>query len=618
MILNIFDRALRKTAVLQNAFGVVETEKLNALSTLQFSLPGDDPKNENCDLFCYAQYDGGALYRIVAPQVDESGTEVITYQCEHAVATLLDDVLFGSVVLSGMGTRVVLENLLARQTVKRWMLADCDFNYQHDYGFENENLLAAVFSVAELFTEYRWDFDTSVYPWRISLRKINLSAAPECYLRPEKNLLTSQRARDAGQLCTRLYCLGYGEGVNQLTIREVNGGQPYLQASADVVARYGIISRVFVDRRYEDARSLMERGRVLLAQYQQPVFTASFEAADLFEATGDPQDYPRAGKVVRIMPSGETTYITEVVRNLDSPGNVQVTVSTVSANIAGTVAALADRQRVEQVYSQGATQLYAQSVQANATPEAGAVLNFYLPEELRIVNSVKAKITLDQFRSYSKSTSGGGGTSTTSSSGGGDTTTSKSGGGGTATSEAGGGASATSQSGGGSKTTSQSTRLSASGTTKGVIQDDDDPDDHIHKFSINLLGHSHEVEIPSHSHAFDIPAHAHNVKIPAHAHQVDIPSHTHKITIPAHAHDIVQGIFKFGSPQNATIKINGVTKAAMAGSSELDLTRYLLSANNTIPRGQWMALEIVPDDLAYVTIDLFVQGFMQSRGGETY
>ncbi len=614
-MLNIFDRTLRKTAVLQNAFGVVETEKLNGLSTLQFSLPGDDPKNENCDLFCYAQYDDGALYRIMTPQADESDTEAVTYQCEHAVATLLDDVLFGSVVLSGLGTRAVLENLLDRQTVKRWVLADCDFNYQYDYGFENENLLVALFSVAELFTEYRWDFDTSVYPWRISLRKINLSAVPECYLRPEKNLLTSQRARDAGQLCTRLYCLGYGEGVNQLTIREVNGSLPYLQANADVVARYGVISRVFVDRSYEDARSLMERGRALLAQYQQPVFSASFEAADLFEATGDPQDYPRAGKVVRIMPAGETTYITEVVRNLDSPGDVQVTVSTVSANISDTVAALADRQRVEQVYSQGATQLYAQSVQANATTTLGAVMNFYIPDEMRIVNAVKAKISLDRFRSYSKATKGGGKSTTTSRVGGESTATSEAGGAVNETSNSGGGDSVTSGSGG-KTTVSYAPDYKTVASSYPKYDDGEGIDEHFHTVGTGTMAHKHSI--PDHTHAVELPTHRHSFKTSAHKHAVSIPAHAHKVDIPDHAHDIEQGIFQFGAAKTAQILVNGVLKGTMAQERELDLTAMLVADDGKIPRGRWMKIEIRPDDLAYVTIDLFVQGFVQSRGGETY
>ena len=36
-----------------------------------------------------------------------------------------------------------------------------------------------------------------------------------------------------------------------------------------------------------------------------------------------------------------------------------------------------------------------------------------------------------------------------------------------------------------------------------------------------------------------------------------------------------------------------------------------------IPRGTWHSVEIRPDDLAYVSMDMYVQGFVQSRGDAT-
>ena len=48
-MLNVYDRATRKkTAVLQNAFNIVETHELNQIYTLSFSLPSTDEKNKFC------------------------------------------------------------------------------------------------------------------------------------------------------------------------------------------------------------------------------------------------------------------------------------------------------------------------------------------------------------------------------------------------------------------------------------------------------------------------------------------------------------------------------------------------------------------------------------------
>ena len=93
------------------------------------------------------------------------------------------------------------------------------------------------------------------------------------------------------------------------------------------------------------------------------------------------------------------------------------------------------------------------------------------------------------------------------------------------------------------------------------------------------------------------------------------PGHSHKVTIPGHEHKITPGIFEYGNPQNFSLYVNGEKKADFAGrNAELDITAFLVGSDNMIPRGSWLSLEVRPDDLAYISIDLIVQGFIQSRG----
>ena len=65
--------------------------------------------------------------------------------------------------------------------------------------------------------------------------------------------------------------------------------------------------------------------------------------------------------------------------------------------------------------------------------------------------------------------------------------------------------------------------------------------------------------------------------------------------------------------------MNGTKKASFnLTDAEIDLTGYLVdSSTNLIPRGSWLSIEIRPNDLAYVSIDMYVQGFVQSRGDNT-
>ena len=734
-MLEVFDLQRLKTAILQNSFDRIETEEINAVNKLQFSMPGDDPKTAFCKHFHYVRFDDGQLYRILTPRKSKADISVKIYDCEHVVATLTDDVLFGQHVVGNMGvyTADVINYVLSKQTVQRWVLAECDFNRQFEYAWENENLLAALFSIPNRFTDpYIWKFDTSVFPWRLSLKRIDPTATPQFYIRAGKNLLSMEETQGGTDICTRLYCLGYGEGVNQLTISDVNNGVPYLLAPQSKINEYGLITRIFVDRRFEDAQSLKERGQAILAELQEPKITRTFEVADLYKLTNDNLDNAELGRITRLTEDDTQTYITGITRNHDIPGDMALTLSTKAVDVASTIADLADRQRIEQVYSQGATQIYAQSVQANATETVKAKLNFYIPAEMRIVNAVKVKINLSPFRSYSRATSGGGSTNVTSSSGGGTTVTSSGGGSTTVTSSSGGGTNATSTSGGGTTVTSSSgggttvtsagggggTATAASGggtnatssngggttststyagavsasdqlytgystigsrtintgstgrTTGTPLYDRFDSHTHTyvtmpynadggswgygwhrhlhiipsHRHSVTIANHSHTVQIPDHTHSVSLPththsvtlpshthsvtiaahthsitiaAHTHSISIPSHTHSVTIAEHTHSITIPNHTHNIEQGIFTFGNPTSAGLYINGVYKAAVEADTEMDITQYLLNNQGKINRGAWHSIEVLPNDKAYITIDMVVQGFIQSRGGNT-
>lgn len=629
-MIEVFDKARKKVAILENAFSVTEREEINSVSSLSFSLPDTDEKNEYCQPFYYVRYNGGQLYRIMAPAGTRSDTGSIAYECEHVIATLIDDVLFGAHVVGNLGvyTRDSIQYVLDRQTEARWVLGECDFFRQFEYGWENENLLAALFSIPNRFVDpYMWAYDTSGFPWKLHLKRIDEAAPPQFYIRAGKNLLQRDFQRPAQDVCTRLYCLGYGEGINQLTIADVNGGVPYLQSPQAYIDKYGLITRIWVDRRFEDAASLKERGQAILSELQDPRLSVTVSAADLYQMTQADYDKAEIGRITLLADDDIKTYITGITHNWDTPGDMQITLATKPVDVASSIADLADRQRIEQVYSQGATQLYGQSVQANATPDIGAVLNFWIPEEMRIINKVLAKITLDRFRSYSRSTSGGGATTSTSSSGGGGTSTSSSGGGTYSSTAVDGGSTQTS--GSSSRDTTGSGEVYVGGTVSGVRTTYSDSyastgtaeghshtmRNHAHSFSGTSSSHTHGM---SHTHRVSIPSHSHSFSVGAHTHSVSIPSHTHSVSILDHTHGIEQGIFEFGGANGATIWVNGQEKGAMGTDHDVDLTEWLLNEDGKIDRGRWHKVEVVPDELAYVTIDIYIQGFVQSRGGSTY
>lgn len=747
-MLNVYNLNRKKTAVLQNAYDVVETHQLNQIYTLSFSLPANDPKAQYCLPRHYVRYgDKGELYRIIKPTYSEDNVSVIKYDCEHVITTLCDNVMFGSYTYGGAGVRTVavITWLLNQQKTKNWKLGVCEFDRKFEYGWEQENLLNALYSIPKEFAQpYQWTFDTTSYPWTVNLKKLDITAKPQYYLRAKRNILSSGNAQDYSEICTRIYPLGYGEGVNQLGITEAtvnaqgeddeNGtrwGKTYIESPQSIIGQYGIIEKVLVDRRFENANSLYAYAKTMLEAYQTPGMSRSFDVTDLYQLTNDAIDKAEVGYITKLTGDGTITYITKTVRNWDIAGDLQIDLSTKATDIASSIADLADRVRIESVYSQGATQLYQHSKDANATPTKGMVMSLYFPSEMRQINKVLLRLKLNRFRSYSQTTDAGGAstrtsseggatqvtsmnggaTTRTSSEGGASTQTSSAGGAYTQTTESGGSSTQTSSSGGGTGTSGASTDssgLSGSVTSDEVwkygdipaaftgamtyerdqdtgdstrystetgngVTDTPEPysggDGHYHYFyrpyhhyhtlekivipslsldkrqlshnhtvslsgvgshshtfsigththSVNIPSHSHGLNIPNHTHTVSIPNHTHTVSIPNHTHKVNIPNHTHTVSIPNHTHNISAGIFESGNATAFDIYVGNTKKATVNSTSyDGDITQWLLNNKNQIPRGQWIDVEFRPNDLAYVVSSVFVQGFVQSRGGGNY
>lgn len=726
---NIYDLSRKKVAVLQNAYEITEKQDINDIYELKFSLPETDEKVQHCQPFYFARYGADKqLYRIAKQSGQTSDTGQVTYTCEHAIATLCDTLLFGSYTYGGAGTktRQVIEWLLSKQPVRNWILDECDFDAGLEYCWEEENILNALYSVPQPFVDpYMWRFDCSVYPWKLSLKRIDVSANPGFYIRAKRNLLGSGVSSDHAEICTRLYPLGYGEGVNQLTIKEVNGGVPYLEAPASVIAQYGIIERVLVDRRFESAESLKAYGQTMLDQLSSPRYERTFDVADLYPMTGAEIDAAEVGKICRLTGDGTTVYITGTERVLDDPGNLRISLSNKSSNVADTIADLADRVRIETVYAQGATQIYQHAKDANATPDKGMVMSLYFPSEMRQINKVLLRLKLNKFRSYSQSTDSKTvtvktnaqaltGLKTTADGGG---TTSSSGG---TTVTVGGGA----KSGQSTDSKDVSVDVSASGVSfapqvtttsapstnvsSGAVWSEDgerlttttegtnngavevnlgdkfyggtyalysgndgyhshdttywesgmidggyhshnvsvdvpvktfkvknntsgygNEEYHAHSIVLNALSHKHNINHyhtvavtgagtgGSHSHTFKIPNHSHTLT--SHSHNLPDLSHRHEITLEGHKHAIEAGIFESGKPTAFDIYVGNVKKATVNTTSyDGDITAWLLNDKNQVPRNTWINVEIRPNDLAYVVSSVFVQGFVQSRGGGNY
>lgn len=691
--ISVYDHNTRKRlAFLGNAYHIGYKKCLNTLWTAQFTLPRNDPKNKYCQHFNYVDiYDQDeyiGLFRIVPTQMTKNAnTREITYQCEHVLATLLDDVMVGWHEIGNLGvyTNQVIQYVLDQQITKNWVLADCDFSHQYLYGWEHENLLTALLSIPNPFSEqYRWEFNTQKWPWTISLRKVeglhweyrsqgSWATRRQRYgakgeIRYAKNILGIEKTSDATNICTRLYAFGYGEGVNQLGISKINPtGKPYLDA--DTQSTYGVIAKIWIDRRYQLEDSLYAAAQAMLEKLKRPAVSYSVDTAHINTLRACD-----VGDIVRVIDDEDEISVYLPIQSIEkddvtgAPTEATIILGGQDEDVATSVADMNDRQRVQEAYSQGAVTLYSQSFRDNASADEPAEMRFYIPANAVHINQILLDGKITAFRGYTKATQGGGAMEETTEDGGATTQTSAGGGGGSVTSGSGGGGSTSVSTAQTSQTTStngETTRASTTysanqvqtgestigGTTYGTTQNGrtsgtplyDRFDWHSHNYvsmpynngygrhyhwiyatyahshNVYIPGHSHSVTIPAHSHSVSISAHTHSVSIGSHTHSVSIPAHKHRFKIPDHTHAIEYGIYKGTTADHVSLVVDGTTLSQVFTSiDDINLIPYLSADDEgKITRG-WHTVRIVPNKLTRVELDLVIQLFANSRGGGQY
>lgn len=630
----IFDRNMKRLAFLDNAVSVGYSLEINSLWTATFTLPADDDKNTYCQPLNFVEiFDGDEridLFRIIGEDLERSNGATRFYDCEHVLATLLSDVLFQYHQYGGGGIKTadVLNYVLARQTTRNWVLGDCDFKRYFEYNWENSTLLAALFAVPECFdSEYMWTWDTTVYPWTISL--VTPSDTMKSEVRYAKNMTSMKKTVDASGIANRIYALGYGEGVNQLTIAGVNGGKPYVE-DAMSIQQYGLCSTILVDSRYEVAENLKGYAEQMLAELKNPYVSYEIGAIDLHRLTGDTFSKFRPGEIVRVVDEADginlRTRIVSVEKSdaQGDPGSVTVTIANKSKDIAGSISELQNRALINETYAQGATNQQIYNFTDNADATHPATLKLYISDSVVRINKMLLNIQFEAFRAYEKAIGGGGGQTT--SSGGGQTTSS---GGGSTTSSGGG---STTSSGGG--TTSSSTSLRSSNTINSSDNGGSGGENHNHglargdrlaliDYNNNIIGGVNFVPSGAHTH----PGHTHTVgshthSVSAHTHRVSAHTHTvkaHTHTVQDHTHKIEFGIYEGARASSATIKVDGVEIPAPASYDNLDIVEYLKTdGSGKIQRNAWHTIQILPNSMSRIVGAVFMQTFCNSRGGGDY
>ena len=649
----VYNKNFKKLGILERAYNIGYEKRYNELWQGRFTLPADDPKNRHCrPLYFVELFDSGRvdLFRILPRDtVQDPAGQTRTYRLEHVLATLMDSVMFRYHEVGGIGmpTADVLEYILQQQDYGHWELGAVDISRQFQYSWENENLLAALFSVPRPFDEeYRWTWRTTGYPWTLNLR--HPDDVLESEIRYQSNMEELRWTEDPTNLCTRIYPLGQGEGVNQLNIANVNPtGEPYIDA--DTQGEYGIVSRVWVDRRFESEESLFESAKAILEDLKIPRMEIAVSAADLYQITRIPIHNITIGKPIKVTHDELGIFYTGRIVTIEkpdvngNPGEINLEITNRPQDVSGTLADLANRSRINEVYSQGATNIDSHQIADNCDPNNPVIIKFHIPTEAVFVNKVLLNYDTSAFRAYSKAIKDDGSIATTTADGGATTTTSGSGGATTQTSSSGGGQ--TSSSSGAHSHTISGQTASGTGSHRHSTGD----------FSTTLAGgrhrhwvsstgaytgyftpwhvhdvtgvnttydgwHSHSVTGTTSSsasnHTHSVSNHTHSVSIPNHSHSVSIGNHSHSISIPAHSHGIDYGIYNGPTPAMLEIKVDGSIVSDLGlQETEVNITDYLSrDSAGRIVRGFHEVAARPIGGLGRVNIAVHIQQFIQSRG----
>lgn len=298
------------------------------------------------------------------------------------------------------------------------------------------------------------------------------------------------------------------------------------------------------------------------------------QAADVGKLTDTPVHKFSSGGLAKMIDDDLGIDVTARVVNKrkrdikGQPGDVELEISNKPLDIAGMFNEMAEKQRINDLYAQGATNWDSHDFADNCDPTHPAVLRFWVPDGTARINKVQLTYRVEPFRAYSRAiasapaiTSGPSSTNTT----------------------AGGGSQINTNTG------NQIWDISGSYGIGEVMSLGGDP--------------PHRHGLVNHWHIFSVPAHTHEMP------------HTH--VIPPHTHDIEYGIFNGPTPTAVTVKVDGQTIPGLGTNvNEIDIIPYLSKdGEGRIQRGTWHTIEIAPNSLGRIVASVSTQIFVNSRGG---
>lgn len=242
------------------------------------------------------------------------GTQTTQLQLEHAVSTLKDRILFGEITPEKMSGRKGAKNCTAKEAIQYilkqqgdWTLGTCAFNVSNPYKFDGNTLFDALETVSNSLEDCWWEYDFSVYPFRISFTK--KSSDIGTILRAGRNLTALNKTIDKSGMYTRFYPIGKDD-------LHVSGGG-YVEKNTSL---YGVVSKVETDQTLTTQSELTRWANERLKRHAEPIVTIDVEGLELSRKTGESLDGIRLGRKCMIpLPEFGEAEILETITAMSYP-----------------------------------------------------------------------------------------------------------------------------------------------------------------------------------------------------------------------------------------------------------------------------------------------------------
>ena len=249
--------------------------------------------------------DGPYVWRIKGIN-DDTGADTKTVELEHVIK-ILDDLTLGEVTvedIAGSGATTCSAQAAAAYILSKtshWTLGDFDYGTSNPYEFNGETLYDALETVTDTLDNAVWEYDLSVYPFKVHIRQRDNTI--RCEMRGERNLSTLKRSVSRSGMYTRIY----PTGKNDLHI----DGE-YLSKNEGL---YGRVDHRETDQSKSTKENLQAWAQGRLNRHCEPTVSITITGLEMSQETGETLDNLKLNKICQVpLPEYATTITERIVK----------------------------------------------------------------------------------------------------------------------------------------------------------------------------------------------------------------------------------------------------------------------------------------------------------------